>query len=125
MKRQITKVFDEYISQIFFSNENVKNMLTNHERKESCIVNICEQIKIAEMSNIRGSFNTKKYRILIHEVAKMFCSAVLKMEETKALSQIEKQRRIDESTRINQIEEEFDEMQKEAEDDKIISYPTV
>jgi hypothetical protein len=108
-----------------FKNEEIRRFLWNHERKPKVIDNLCEQIKICEKRDYSIKFDAKKYAKVIHETAKMFCEAALEKAKQDQLTQAERQRRIDEADKINQIEQEFEAEQAEAMSDKIISYPTV
>lgn len=124
MKHQIESLFNMYIVKTY-QNKDIASFLWNHERKPKCVHELCRQIELCERSEKSIKFDRSKYRMVVNESAKMFCGAALLKAEQDAVSRIERQRLMDESNRIKDIEDEFEEDQKEALDDKIISYPTV
>jgi hypothetical protein len=118
---EVTMEFDSYLIHTF-KNESVRNFLIRHERKNVCIQNLCYQIERCERQTYSIKFDANKYRMVIKEVAKMFAHAALESAMQRELSQAEKNRRIDESCRIQQIEEQFSEDQKLSK--LTVSYPT-
>lgn len=122
MIKEVEIVFNSYLRQMFSHKPEVLNFLLNHERRPKIINICCDQIMIAEKSNIAKMFDISKYRLLIGECAKLFCTAALRHAEEKALSRAEMVRRIDEANRIKNLTEEFEADQKEFGSTKIISY---
>lgn len=123
MNQEVEAIFDHYLKQIFISKPDVARYLLKHERRSLVIENCCEQIRIAEISNIRQNFDISKYHLVISECAKLFAQTALKHAEEQEVSRLERQRRIDEANRIKAIEEEFEADQKEFESTKLISRP--
>ncbi len=124
MRHQIESLFNMFIVKTFPNKDTVK-FLWEHERKQKCLDEVCKQIKTCERKAYSIKFNRKKYVQVIDQSAKMFCNAALKKAKEDNLSRLEKQRRIDDHNRMDEIEAEFDADQQEALDNKIISYPTV
>lgn len=124
MKHQVESLFNMYIVGKF-PNKDIAAFLWNHERKPVCIKELCNQIEICERKERRIKFDRAKYVQVINQSAEMFCNAALLKAEQDHVSRLERQRLIDEGNRIKDIEDEFEADQKEALDDKIISYPTV
>lgn len=87
------------------------------------IVKVCEQINLAEHSNYSKKFDTAKHSFLIFECVKLFSDIALKYAKEKVISRLERQRRIDEACRIDNIAAEFEADQKEFESKKIVSRP--
>lgn len=113
MIKQVELVFNSYITQFFQGKTEIIRFLLTHPRRELVINRCCEQITLAESSNIKHRFDTSKYSTLIFECAKLFCNAALGHAEQQALSRLERQRRIDEANRMEAIAEEFEAEQKE------------
>ena len=90
-----------------------------HERKQIAIDNICQEIVKAEQSNIGHKFDKRKWQTVIEAGAKMFCDAAIKFKEQQLLSEIEKQRQIDEAEKLKKAEECLEDVTKE---DKPTSY---
>jgi hypothetical protein len=122
MEIQVAQYFDSWIIATFKA-ENIRNYLLRHERKANCIARICEQIRIAELSNIRQRFDVWRYRQVVEACAKMFADAALRFAEEQAISNAERARRIDEASAMDNIKAEFDEMEKEVLSGKLISRP--
>ena len=88
------------------------------------IQRVCEQIRIAELSNrTRKKFDAYRFRQLVEACSKMFCEAAIKYAEQKAISRAEMIRRMDEASRFETMQAEFAEMEKEIESSKLISRP--
>lgn len=122
MELQVAEYFDSWIIATFKA-ENLRNYLLRHERKPICITRICEQIRIAELSNIRKRFDIWRYRQVVEACARMFADAALKHAEEQALSHAERMRRVDEASAMDNIKAEFDEMEKEVLSGKLVSRP--
>jgi len=115
LTRQIEIVFNSFILQLFKDKPEILRFLLNHERKQQVLVHVCQQISIAENSNIRTRFDAAKHNFLIFECVKMFCNAALMHAEQGLLSHAERSRLIDKANRIVNLEEQFTEEQKEFE----------
>jgi hypothetical protein len=107
MEFEIKKYFDSYLISTFKS-ESIRNYLLNHERKQRCIDRVCEQIRMAELGQLKQRMDIWRWRTLVEACAKIFANAALQHAEESALTQAEKMRRIDEATRIDQIAAEFE-----------------
>lgn len=118
MQLEIEEKFDGWIKAKFKENSEVLNFLLKHERKQVCITRLSEQIRLAELSNIRGRFNSEKYHWLIADVAAFFCDRALEYAREKAVSEAERQRRTSESLRLKEAESMLHELEKEALDEK-------
>lgn len=122
MDFEVLQVFNSFIIRTFRS-YNIRQFLLNHERKPVVIERICDQIRRAEMSNIGGRFEIRRFTQLIEAAAQMFVDAALKNAEEKAISHAEMVRRMDEGARIENIAQEFASLQLEAESTAIVSRP--
>lgn len=116
MIADVSQRFNDHISKVFVSKPEVRNFLLNHERKANCIANLCEQIRIAELSNIRHTFNVLKYSRVIESVVEMFCSACLKHKEEELLSRAERQKRLDEANTLEYAKELIQDLEDDAID---------
>lgn len=116
MFSQIRDEFDAYITKNI-KNLEVRSFLVQHERKNVCIEKLCEQIRIAELSNIGRDFNLEKWRLCIHSVARMFAQACLRHQEEKILSDAEIARRLSESRKLEHAEEMITELEDDALDE--------
>lgn len=129
MKDLVTIEFDSRVRHVCrnlkeHSRDEIISALLNHERKPSCIDKVCEQLRDAEMKcNIGGEFKVKRFLPLIHCAADMFCNLALTHLKEQAISNAERQRKIDEANRIANIEQEFEAEQKDLTDPRIKSYP--
>lgn len=99
--------FHEFIAEKFRHKPDIYNFLIRHERKQKCLEGICEQIKLAELSNIGQRMDMKRLQILSRAGARMFCDAALKHAEESTLSQSERSRRISEHKDINEIKSDL------------------
>lgn len=124
MIREVTSEFNKWIHISFQHKREIVEFLWNHERKEKCINELCNQIKICEKKGKRIKFDVFEYKMVIKETAKLFARMALKKAEEDEVSKIERQLRIDKAGEMDDIEAMFDEDQKEALSNKTISYPT-
>lgn len=123
MHFDIRKPFDQWIEKKFEGQTDAKLFLLTHPRKQMVLESAAQQIRIFELSQWHDHNLAMVYRAkIIEEVAQMFCNAALEYAKQRALSDLERQRRIDEAERTKNIEAEFDEMQKEATTDIIRVY---
>lgn len=113
MKKEVEIVFDSFINQIFKDKPEIAKYLLRHERRPLVINSCCEQIAIAEGSNIKKTFDVSKYRLIIGECAKIFGKVAVNHAEQSALSRLERIRQIEDAHRLDKIAEEFAEDQKE------------
>lgn len=123
MEFDVRQIFNAWIKARFGARPDVFSYLSNHERRDKCIAALCQQIRIAELSSIKQRFDAQRYRYVIDEVAKMFCSMALRQAEEAAISRAERNRRIVEADRYTQLEEELGEMRQEALSTKLVSRP--
>lgn len=129
MKAEVTQTFDaairEHCRKVKEQNRaEITRALLEHERKDVCVQRVCDQIRDAENKcNIGGRLELKRFKLLIDAAAVMFCDAALEHMKQRTISQAERQRRIDEANRIQNIEQEFEEEQKDLTDPRIKSYP--
>lgn len=127
MEFDVTRIFNYWIIATF-KNDRMQSFLLNHERKMKCIQELCAQIRICELSNIRRQFNVRDYHETIEGVASMFADACLKHAHEQSLSVAEKLRRMAEASHEADLTAEFAEMEKEALSNKVVSYvsgPTI
>ncbi len=99
--------FDEFIKDRFGTKPDVLNFLMQHERRDACFKGICEQVVKAELSNIGKRMDIRRVKLLTEAGARMFCDAALKHAEEKILTQAEKQRRIDDASRLENLQAEL------------------
>ena len=129
MKEEVLRIFNARLMNICIglkeqSREQILNALLNHERKGSCVDRICDQIRRAEMAcNIGGALKISRFRLLIEAGADMFANMALTHMKEQALSQAEKQRKIDQASKIENIKAEFEAEQKDLTDPRIVSFP--
>lgn len=126
MERLVNEIFDGFIKSKFAEKPNIMNFLLTYERKPECIKKLCEQIRLTELSNFGRKFDAQHFRYVVTEMARLFCETVLEYQEQQIMSHAERQRRIDENNRLDNLEEEWEADQKEFLDDKkVVSYPGV
>lgn len=100
--------------------EDIIRAIVTHERKSICIDRLCEAITKAESRcNIGGALKISRFEEMIYSIACLFANTVLEDIKQRALSQAERQRRIDEATKHDALEAEFSAMEKEALDPRI------
>jgi len=122
MEFEVARCFDSFLVSTFKA-ESIRNYLLNHERKQVCIGKVCEQIRIAELSNLKGRFDLWRWRQVIEACAGIFANAALNHAEEKALTQAERTRRLDEACRMDNLKAEFDALAEEALSTKLVSRP--
>lgn len=122
MISEVQAIFNNRIKHKFGLKEDIFRYLYRHERKDICIGKICEQIREIERRLYSITFNAEVYRGLIENMADFFCLQALTYAEEKALSQAERQRRLDESAYYETIGEEIKEI--ETEENKRAETPT-
>lgn len=125
MKRLIREIFDMWLVKTFFKKPLVLNYLLNHERRPLVIDNLCFEISGIESMRVGKKFNKAKLIMLVEDIARMFAAHAVEHKEQQLLSKAEINRRITESSRMADIEAEFDDLQKEALSKSVVSYPTV
>ncbi len=125
MKQLIREIFDMWLVKTFFKKPLVLNYLLNHERRHLVIDNLCFEISGIESMRVGKKFNKAKLIMLVEDIARMFASHAVEHKEQQLLSKAEINRRITESSRMADIEAEFDDLQKEALSKSVVSYPTV
>lgn len=123
MIQQVEKQFDLFVEQ-FIPNLSMQNAIKMHERKKVCLEKLCDEIRGCESASFNINFDISKYNMIIRDVCKMFCHQVIRVLEEREISRLERQRRIDEANRMNEIEKEFQEDQKQADEARIISHPS-
>lgn len=126
MKDQVTAAFDRSLRRTFETKPEILAFLHRHERKGVCIERLCEQIQAAEnAANIGGRFDVRRFEMFIDTTAMMFANAALTYAEEKAISSAEATRRQIERDKIERAQEIMNEMEKEARDLSVKSFPTV
>lgn len=110
MISEVKKEFDRFIEETFKEKHEIKKFLLRHERKDSCISNLCAELGKAEKSIV---FNVTKWRYAIREVAKMFCAQAIEHKTQQLLSSAEKLRRESEANKLNEAKEMAMDMFKE------------
>jgi len=111
MIQKIKERFDLKIKEVLKPKPEVMKFVLNHERKDIVLNNLCEQIQACERGII--SFDTTKYNQVIDSVATFFSQAALQVKEADLVSYLEKQRRIDEQVKIENLEKIYNEEVKE------------
>jgi hypothetical protein len=120
MTNDLRKQFDHWIVSKFETMPDVRDMLMNHERKNAVLETMATQIRLFELGNWKDHNRAVMYRKLIVEtVADMFSRTALEYAEQQALSDLEKSRLRSEATRIEDLKEQFAEMQKDATTDVV------
>jgi len=99
----VEKIFDEHIRFRFLSKPDVAQYLINHERKPLVLNNLCEQVKLAENSNIGVRFNGPQFKQIVKAGADLFAKAALDYLEENLITQAEKARRISEASELDDI----------------------
>jgi hypothetical protein len=115
MRADVLKIFDQFITDTFKAKPEVSRYLMNHERKNLCVDNLCEQIQIIERRRLKIVFDAAYYKRTIQDIARMFCNACLKHAEEKSLSSNERLRRIDEGNREADVKDMLNQWQKDGE----------
>jgi len=92
----IETAFNKEVETLFAKNESMKRFILGHERKSLCIDNIDKEIRIAELGSV-FTVKTSHVEFVAKEYAKTFSKAALNLEEEKAVSQMERLRRIKEA----------------------------
>lgn len=110
----VERRFDQWLDKLI-KNQDVRQAVKAHERKSLVVENTCEQIKMAEMSNIGKRFNVDKYNLLIGEVAKMFANAALEQKEQAAWSVARKNRHLTEQRKYEAAAEALQDLENEKE----------
>lgn len=123
MEFEVSQIFDSWISSKFGAKPDIARYLLRHERRPMVIQRVCEQIRIAELSNIRKRFDTSRYRMVIEACAGMFCNAAINYAEQQAMSRAEMIRRMDEASRFENLTAEFQELENETLSTKLVSRP--
>ena len=122
MREIIEKEFDWYI-QTNFKKESIRSYLMQCDRRERCINAIFDEIKKIELAPV--FFGQELFKRVIHDVCAMYSKAALKYAEEKAVSRLERQRRIDEANNIEEAKGLLQEMEDEATSTAVKSFPTV
>lgn len=120
----VARIFDQTINERFKAKPNVRDFLIRHERKEVVLNNICQQIRMCELSSIRTKFDAEKLLWVVTEMAVFFAKTALDHKQEQMLSKAEVNRRVSDADKFKQLQEQFDKDQEEALSAKIISYPT-
>lgn len=115
MHLEVCRVFNARISETFQTKPLIKDFLINHERKHIAINNLCEQLKPLKL-------DLAQFIKVVQSTADLFASTALNAKEIELLTASEQKRRQDEASRMQTLEAEFNEMQKEATTDIIKSY---
>ncbi len=93
MRRDVEQIFDAYIKSVYYTRgADVMRFFTQHERKNICIDNICEQIQGVERSRMSISFNKKLYTKFIEDIAMKFCFDTLTYAKQQSLTRLEQSR---------------------------------
>lgn len=109
MISDVRKIFDDYLTKKFKTNQSILNFFMKHERKEICLNNLCAEIMAIE--NRRLDFNAYTYVELIEAVAKMFCERSLTVQDQKLMSTNERRRLEDENRRLEIAKETIQEFE--------------
>lgn len=123
MINEVRIVFDAYLDEKWREKPAIHKYLKEHERKERVLEKTCEQIRLAELSNIGRRFDVFKYRTFVRQCADIFCNAAIKHAYEQALSYAEKQRLIHEADHIKRCEEAMIDLENEALSGKLVSTP--
>lgn len=129
MRHQVALEFDACISRLFPTMEpgarqRIHKFLLTHERKNSCLDRLCEQILKAEQSaNIGGKFDRRRFDSFIDTTVRMFADAAMQLEAEGHYTRAKKQQMIDLAGYIADCQAEQDELQKELASGKLISRP--
>lgn len=122
MEFEVSQIFNAWIRQKFAGRQALTWLLA-HERKQRCIDAVCQQIRIAELSNIRRRFDMSRYRQIVEACAAMFADAALRFAEESAMSVAERHRRETQAAVIEDAKGLLQELEDEATSTKIISRP--
>lgn len=103
----VEKIFDDHVRKQLGHKKNVADFIINHERKPEILKNICTQILTAEHKGRRLYIDSVRFSQLIRAGADIFIGAALEQKEQSLLTQAEKQRRIDESNKLENLKDEI------------------
>lgn len=92
MRAQIEEIFDARIKKVFISKPNMLPFFLQHERKNLCLDNLCEEVKTAEWK-LGAKMDKAKFTQMVETIADTFCQAALRQAEFKHLSPAEQYRR--------------------------------
>ena len=106
MIQDITKRFDKALSDMLDGHTEVKNFVLNHERKPVVLKNLCEQIMGCEKNLL--VFDVSRYQQVIDSTAGLFAKTAIGVAEQHAVSDLERQRRIDEQEKEKSILKDFE-----------------
>lgn len=113
MISEVTKIFDDFISDTFKDKPDMRKFFMRHPRKSVCLDNLCEQIRGVERSKMSIIFDSRYYKRTIHDVARMFCQQALEHHRQSNLSEAEKHRERAVIDRDQFVEEAVAEMKKD------------
>jgi len=116
MKADVEKRFDSTLKKTFSSKPDILKFLINHERKYLVIDNLCYQIRLAELG--KNKLDIDKYNMLISDMARFFAQNALEYKKQQILSDNEKKRLIEESDKLKEAQDAFEQMEKELEDNR-------
>ena len=119
-RSNVQKIFDEFLDETLKEKPEALKFIKNHERKPLVINNLCEQILRIERYKI--DFNAEKYRYVIREIAKSFGVVCLEHHRTTNLSDVEKIRIYNESTKLKTAQETMETIERESPEAQIKSF---
>lgn len=119
----IKERFNGWVKWKYSSDPVLETFILNHERKDLVINNLCREIDKLGLTKHAG--NMKRYAEIIDTYAGLFAKAALREREELHLSEAEKNRRISEAGKLNELEEEQKELRDEFFNPKIKSYGQV
>lgn len=100
----VTVHFNNALRVKFGHKPDILKFLLEHERKDLCLKNLCNQIEIAERrGRFRLDFDVTKYILMINEMAVMFARAAVNARINELMSSAEKHRRQSEATKYDEI----------------------
>ena len=104
MLNKIKKHYDNTVISLTKDKLEVRKFLLQHERKETFLKNLCDQVRIAEFRH--PNLHTVSFWKLIETGVGLFLKHALSSQEQKILSQAEKNR-IRHKEELNQVSQEI------------------
>lgn len=104
MLLDVKQIFEDHLKTTLITQPEVLKFVLNHERKDLCIRNLCDQILVSERK-LRAKFDQKKYKLMIESIANQFAQAAIDLKKQEILSQSEKKRLIKQADSLKEAEE--------------------
>jgi hypothetical protein len=114
MYHDVKRRFEEEITKRLSLKPEVLKFVLNHERKDVCLKNLCEQIEKCERQSFQILFDAKKYASVIKSVAVLFAKAVILHKEEKMMTEGARLKQISDHSKMQRAEEYMIDLENEA-----------